>query len=372
MTMKTWNDIWLNEGLATFFQFYYREAFGEISAVIEKLKIFNTSMFGDSYAYPVYVRDATDPFANSGTIYFKGAWVVHMLREMIDDDALFFSILETYLANYAYGNTETDDLRTAFESGLGSSLEPFFDQWIYTPAWPVYAVTYENSSREGGYKVDINIRQTQTHDVVDVAENPLRDYYIMPLEFTVHYTDATTEVFKLTNDQRNQSFQLLTTKEPDYTVFDEDINVLKDAEEAVVSDNDGIFIDGDYSGIPGDNYCAGGATENCDDNCPATANPAQEDTLPPGGNGCGNACECEGNFQGNDVDCDGSDAAIFKVDYGRNSLTRPCNAGDPCNGDFSCNGNVDGTDAARFKADFGRNGLNKPCPSCATVPWCSY
>ena len=140
----------------------------------------------------------------------------------------------------------------------------------------------------------------------------------------------------------------------------------------MVADNDGIFIDGDFSGIPGDNFCAGGETENCDDNCPATANPAQEDTLPPGGNGCGNACECEGNFQGNDVDCDGTDAAIFKTDFGRNTVTRPCTAEVPCNGDFSCNGNVDGTDAARFKADFGRNGLNNPCPSCATVPWCNY
>jgi hypothetical protein len=111
---------------------------------------------------------------------------------------------------------------------------------------------------------------------------------------------------------------------------------------------------------------------DCNDNCVNTANPGQEDTLPPGGNGCGNACECEGNFQGNDVDCDGTDAAIFKTDFGRNAVTRPCTAGDPCNGDFLCNGNVDGTDAARFKADFGRSGFSNPCPSCATNPWCTY
>jgi len=114
-------------------------------------------------------------------------------------------------------------------------------------------------------------------------------------------------------------------------------------------------------------------TDDVCDNCPALANPAQEDTLPPGGNGCGNACECEGNFQGDDVDCDGTDAAVFKLDFGRSTPSgRPCTALDPCNGDFSCNGNVDGTDAARFKSDFGRNGLNQPCPSCATVPWCNY
>jgi hypothetical protein len=89
------------------------------------------------------------------------------------------------------------------------------------------------------------------------------------------------------------------------------------------------------------------------------------------GNQFGFRVASAGNFNG-DNDCDGSDAATFKVDFGRNSVNRPCTAMAPCNGDFSCNGNVDGTDAARFKSDFGRNGLNNPCPISMTVPWCAY
>jgi hypothetical protein len=107
------------------------------------------------------------------------------------------------------------------------------------------------------------------------------------------------------------------------------------------------------------------------DNCSSLANPLQEDTYPPGGNSCGDACECEGNFDGNTT-VDGIDAATFKADYGRSSINRPCSNTAPCNGDFSCNGNVDGLDAALFKSDFGRSGINKPCPACATDPWCVY
>ena len=105
------------------------------------------------------------------------------------------------------------------------------------------------------------------------------------------------------------------------------------------------------------------------DNCPTISNPYQEDSYPPPGNGKGDACECEGNFDG-DNDCDGSNAATFKLDFGRNSFLRPCISTDTCNGDFECDGDVDGTDASRFKADFGRNGFNNPCPIGATVPWC--
>ena len=114
----------------------------------------------------------------------------------------------------------------------------------------------------------------------------------------------------------------------------------------------------------------------CDeeDNCPNTSNEDQLDQYPPGGNGIGDACECEGNFNcSEDDDCDGSNAADFKADFGRSSFNRPCTDEDPCNGDFLCRGQVDGSDAALFKSDFGRSSFSNPCPmSEAVVEWCVY
>jgi hypothetical protein len=100
----------------------------------------------------------------------------------------------------------------------------------------------------------------------------------------------------------------------------------------------------------------------------------QEDSYPPLGNGIGDACDCEGNFNcGTDSDVDGSDAALFKADFGRSSILEPCTNESSCNGDFNCDGDADGTDAALFKADFGRSSMQNPCPVCeAGVVWCSY
>ncbi len=149
-------------------------------------------------------------------------------------------------------------------------------------------------------------------------------------------------------------------------------------------DDDGVCNPGDsdlsctgsdncpFEGNPGQTDADSDTVGDACDNCSALANPGQEDTYPPGGNNCGNACECEGNFQGNDLDVDGFDAAIFKTNFGRGGLIRPCTNGDPCNGDFTCDGNVSGSDAALFKSDFGRSGLDRPCPACTTNPWCSY
>ena len=254
---------------------------------------------------------------------------------------------------------------------MGISLVDFFDQWIYTPSWPTYSIIYENSPREGGYTVDINVQQLQEHNVVDIDETPLRDYYTMPVTFTVHYTDATTETFTVTNNQRNQTFQLLTTKEPSYTVFDEQLDMLKEVQNEEGSDDDGVFIDGDGNGIPGDNPCAGGETENCDDNCPETYNPTQEDTYPPGGNGIGDACECESDFNC-DGNVDATDVTAFLGDFGRSTYNNPCTNAAPCNGDVDCNANVDANDVTMFLHDFGRSQFNNPCPACVEEPWCVY
>jgi len=106
------------------------------------------------------------------------------------------------------------------------------------------------------------------------------------------------------------------------------------------------------------------------DNCPDIYNPDQEDTYPPGGNDRGDHCDCEGDFSC-DGDVDGLDSMIFKADFGRSEFINPCTGFDPCNGDFDCDGDVDAWDAYIFKADFGRNLYNNPCPDCVAGDWCS-
>ena len=125
-----------------------------------------------------------------------------------------------------------------------------------------------------------------------------------------------------------------------------------------------LMIDADND-IDGDIICGDV------DNCPNHFNPNQFDSYPPETNNCGDACECEGNFDG-DEDVDGTDASMFKTDFGRGGYVNPCSETTPCKGDFLCDGDVDGADAALFKADFGRGGYVNPCPYCSVNPWCVY
>jgi hypothetical protein len=116
-----------------------------------------------------------------------------------------------------------------------------------------------------------------------------------------------------------------------------------------------------------DRDCIG---DDCDPE-PGVYDSSVPDSYPPQGNGIGDACDCEGNFNC-DSGVDGIDTAIFKADYGRNSVNNPCTDASPCHGDFSCNGTVDGIDAAVFKKDYGRMTIFNPCPPCEVGTWCSY
>jgi len=100
---------------------------------------------------------------------------------------------------------------------------------------------------------------------------------------------------------------------------------------------------------------------NNEDNCPCIKNPNQEDTYPPGGNGCGDACECIG-----DLDKDGEvgirDVSLFKNDFGKKNCTQR----NPCKSDFDCDGDVDDEDYLVLKENIGR--MN--CAACEFS--CSY
>ena len=108
-----------------------------------------------------------------------------------------------------------------------------------------------------------------------------------------------------------------------------------------------------------------------DDNCPYIFNPTQEDTYPPGGNGCGDACDCGGDFNCNGI-VDDSDAVLFKADFGRSQHKNPCTNNNPCNGDFDCDGDVDWADAEKFKEDYDKRSSKYPCHPRVERPYCLY
>lgn len=168
MTCRNWSHTWLNEGWASYCEDLWAEAScgaDQYDYAIWDRRNDVARADGDGSQPVVYVR-APDPGVMFGTIsYKKGGYVLHMLRQMLGDDA-FFAGVAAYIDKHKHGVVVTEDLRAALEEKSGRDLEAMFRQWLYTSGTPRVTVSLDYSPTSRIATVDIE--QTQTIN----AEHP--------------------------------------------------------------------------------------------------------------------------------------------------------------------------------------------------------
>lgn len=181
VTCASWEDIWLNEGFATYLDQMTVE-FGIRSGNFLSLKQSKINYITQVNYGSVWVDDTTSVgrIFNGRWSYNKGAMLVQMLRWKLGD-ADFFTGLQNYLAdpNLAYGYAHTSDLQAHLEAVSGLNLTEFFNDWFYGQGWPTYDIQWNNT----GNQVNIEVNQTQSHASVSFFEMPI------PITFT----DGTNE-----------------------------------------------------------------------------------------------------------------------------------------------------------------------------------
>ena len=129
-----WQDIWLNEGFATYSEWLWDESQGGPTAA---------EVFADLYATPaeedvLWDPPPGDPGADNlfeTSVYYRGAMTLHVLRETVGDDA-FFTILREWVAKYGGGTATTPDLIDLAERISGQQLDALFDEWLYAEGKP--------------------------------------------------------------------------------------------------------------------------------------------------------------------------------------------------------------------------------------------
>lgn len=131
VTLKDWRDIWLNEGFATYAEALFIEDFYGVSAFREKMKTSATIYFNqyEKNDFPLYNPPWEELF-NSGIVYHKGGWMLHMLRGVLGD-SIFGNILKTYYGQFQYKNADTKDFQAVCESISQKDLDWFFNEWVY-------------------------------------------------------------------------------------------------------------------------------------------------------------------------------------------------------------------------------------------------
>jgi len=171
ITCGSWEDIWLNEGFATFLTGLSVEnldgAVDFISWKQEKINHITQSTSGS-----VFCTDTTSigRIFSSRLSYSKGAMLLQMLRYKLGDTD-FFNAIKAYLQdpNLAYSYAKTTDLIQHLETESGESLTEFFADWFTGEGYP----TYQTDAVISGNSVVITVNQTQSHNSVSFFEMPI-------------------------------------------------------------------------------------------------------------------------------------------------------------------------------------------------------
>ncbi len=166
VTEADWNHLWLSEGFAEYFDAVFFEFHGGIhgrgpAELARQMRTRAAAVRELEAAAPqaVYHPDVgPGEYAQllDAESYEKGAWVLHMLRRLIGDEA-FFAGVRDYYATLRGGTAWTADFARVMEEASGRPLGWFFAQWIVRPGMPVLSASVE----DGGGGRSLRVEQLQ-------------------------------------------------------------------------------------------------------------------------------------------------------------------------------------------------------------------
>jgi puromycin-sensitive aminopeptidase len=146
VTMQWWNDLWLNEGFASWIEY---KAVDHLFPEWNMWTQFLSADIGPAMAldglrntHPIEAEIKTPNDINElfdAISYSKGAAIIRMLEQFLGEET-FRQGLVHYLSQHQYGNARTEDLWAALEQVSGQPVKTIMDTWTKQPGYPVVHV----------------------------------------------------------------------------------------------------------------------------------------------------------------------------------------------------------------------------------------
>lgn len=182
VTCASWDDIWFNEGGATWSEALYAEHLWGLSGYnMFKLSARTNYLKNGGLSLPaIYSLPINTIFSsNAVLVYQKASWIYHMLQKTLGD-TLFLQTFRSFLNEYAFKSIETNDFIEYFKNHIPNppiDFDTFFDQWLYRPGHPVFILNaevnaYPNDSNYHNAK--ISLLQIQSgNNIPEVFKTPV-------------------------------------------------------------------------------------------------------------------------------------------------------------------------------------------------------
>jgi aminopeptidase N len=134
ITCENWNHFWLNEGITTFMSAAFNEhKFGQDkyeSDINSYRKVYESIKSKGKDKALVFTDWSNHTTGDRNLVYFKGAYVMHLLRTELGEKD-FWDGIRFYSQKYFGRSVNTPDFQKAMEESTGRDLNAFFNKWVY-------------------------------------------------------------------------------------------------------------------------------------------------------------------------------------------------------------------------------------------------
>lgn len=207
VTTESWANLTLNEGFANYSEYLWKEhKYGKYDAeahrLSEMMSYFRSTDGGDTHPLIHYGYDDREEMFDTHS-YNKGGLVLHMLRQIVGDEA-FFASLSKYLHDNEYTAVEVDELRMAFEDTTGLDLNWFFDQWYHNAGHPEINVSYDYDDISDELKITYEQIQKKDHH---------KEIFVLPVDIAIYDNQGKVRYEPVILDKRRDTITIRNTKE---------------------------------------------------------------------------------------------------------------------------------------------------------------
>lgn len=194
---KSYHDVWLNEGWATYSEYLTAEKLypTEARSILDN---FHNSAVSATEGR-VYVADTTDftTIYNFTNVYMKGAAIIHTLRNEIGNDSLFFAALRKYQQVYSHKSVDVPELKRFLEQETSKDLSLFFNQWYYGYGFPRFTVTWTNRNKS------LILKSVQT------TSSPKTPLFKTPVEILVKRLNKIDTIVTIYQSKNEQTYAIM-------------------------------------------------------------------------------------------------------------------------------------------------------------------